>query len=110
MTNLRLLTERVFQNNANFVKDKSGLQLSQIIELILKLVAFKPLKAKAWKPLPKYIANNEAAVNIKNTDGRCFGYSLLYFIDPRKISHRHFDRPNLYKQEMFVRNQLAALP
>ena len=92
------------------MKEKSGLQLSNIIELILKLAAFQSLKANSWKPLPKYLANKKAVVNIKNTDDRCFGYSLLYFIDPPQITQRHFDRPNNYTNEMFVRNNLDDLP
>ena len=110
MYNLRTLTERILENNANFIREKSGLQLTTIYEMILKFAAYNPLKGKSWKPLPKYIASKRAIVNIRNTDVRCFGYSLLYFIDPPKISYRNLERPNNYTKEMFDRNKLADLP
>ena len=106
----RELTERILQHNANFIKEKSGLQLTNINELILKFAAFQPLKAGSWQALPKYLANKKAVTNIKNTDERCFGYALLYFLDPPNAHSYHLVRPTLYTREMFIRNHLDDLP
>ena len=106
----RLLSDRVLQHNANFIKEKSGLQLSNIYQLILKFATFQPLEGGAWKQLPKYLAKKQAVINIKNKDERCFGYALLYFMDPPKVSNRYSSRPTLYTPEMFLRNNLHELP
>ena len=37
---LRILTDRIKQHNAKFIRDKSGLQLSEILQLILKAVKY----------------------------------------------------------------------
>ena len=107
---LRLLTQRINDLNAKFIRDKSGLKLSGINQLILKMSSYDPLRARSWTPLPKFLANKKAIVNIKNIDNRCFGYAILYCIDPPIIVGRDKNRPTLYTQQMFIRNHLDDLP
>jgi hypothetical protein len=75
---LRRLTDRINDLNYKFIREKSGLQLSGINLLILKMSLYYPLKARSYKALIKFIANKKQIIYIKNTDYRCFGYALLY--------------------------------
>ena len=43
-----------------------------------------------------------------NTDNRCFGYAMLWFLDPPR-DRKHSTRPNHYPEQKFEDNQLADL-
>ena len=74
-----ILSKRNKERNAKFIRDKSGLALTRIIKLYLKMVAYKPLHGSSWKPLPNFIERKQAIVNIKNKNNRCFRYAMLFF-------------------------------
>ena len=84
---LQILTERIKEYNAKFIRDKSALRLSAILQLILKMAKYQPLQGSGWQPLPEYLEKKKAIINIKNEDERCFGYSLLFFLDRPHNSH-----------------------
>ena len=105
----RILTDRIKEFNAKFIKDKSGLRLSGILQLILKMAKYQPLQGSGWQPLPDYLEKKKAIVNIKNEDERCFGYALLFFLDRPRYSH-NLRRPYYYTPAIFKRNGLDALP
>ena len=106
---MRILTERIKEYNAKFIRDKFGLRLAGIFQLILKLSKYQPLQGSGWQPLPEFLVKKKAILNIHNVDERCFGYSLLYFID-RPRNRNHLERAIYYTDEMFNRNNLNSLP
>ena len=61
---LRLLTDRIKEFNAKFIRDKSGLRLAGVLQFILKIVKYAPLQGRGWKPLSKFLSNKKAIVNI----------------------------------------------
>ena len=70
---------------------------------------YQPLLGSGWQPLPEFLEKKKAIINIRNDDERCFGYSLLYFLD-RPCNSKHLERPIYYNDEMFSRNSLDSLP
>ena len=60
---LQILTDRIKEFNAKFIRDKSGLRLSGIIQLILKMAKYQPLQGSGWQPLPEYL-EKKAITNI----------------------------------------------
>ncbi|MCP6768593.1 hypothetical protein NL529_27510, partial [Klebsiella pneumoniae] len=68
-----------------------------------------PLAGRGYQELPKFLSKKKAIINIQNTDNRCFGCAILYFKD-RPNTDNHFERPNLYTEEMFENNNLVDLP
>ena len=48
-----------------------------MIELDLHLLEFDPLRATSYIPLPTYIQNRKAVINIKNKDEKCFLWSVI---------------------------------
>ena len=106
----RILTDRIIEFNAKFIRDKNGLRLSRILQFTLKMVKYAPLEGRGWQPLPQFLSKKKAVINIQNDDERCFGYALLYFLDPQIDAHRHANRVYLYSEEIFERNGLVNLP
>ena len=68
-----------------------------------------PLAGRCHRELPPYLQSKKDIINIQNINDRCFGYALLWFIDPLRDRH-HSWRPNLYTEAMFERNNLVNLP
>ena len=95
-----LLADRIKQHNANYIRDKSGLVLAGISQLVLRGVKYAPLAGRGYQELPKFLQSKKAILNIRNTDNRCFGYAILYFKN-RPDAVNHFERPNHYTEQMF---------
>ena len=74
------------------------------------MAAYEPLSGLSWKPLPKFIDRKYAIVNIKNKDNRCFGYAMLFFLERPQLASRNYQRPALYTDTMFERNNMIDLP
>ena len=54
----------------------SGFKLDLISKCQLQIATYDRIGGSSYIPLPKYIQNKKATVNIKNTDEKCF--SILY--------------------------------
>ena len=106
---LRELYERMKQANAIYIREGSGWVLAGILEVLIKGAKYYPLAGRCYCELPKYLKAKKAIMNIQNTDDRCFGYALLWFLDQPRDRH-NWNRPNLYTNEMFELNNRADLP
>ena len=51
----RILTDRIREFNAKFIRDKSGLRLARVLQLTLKMVKYAPLEGHGWQPLPDFL-------------------------------------------------------
>ena len=78
---LRILTDRIREFNAKYIRDKSGLRLARVLKFTLKMVKYAPLEVRGWQPFPEFLSKMKAILNIKNNDERCFNYALLYFLE-----------------------------
>ena len=72
INSLQILTDRIKEFNAKFIRDKSGLRLARVLQLSLKMVKYAPLKGRGWQPLPELLSKKKAIINIHNNDERCF--------------------------------------
>ena len=66
------------------------------------------LTGRCHRDLFTYLIGKQAIINIQNTDDRCFGYALVWFLDPPR-DQRHNNRPLLYTEAMFEQNNLVDL-
>ena len=109
---LQILTDRIKEFNANFIRDKSGLRFARVLQFTLKIMKYASLEGRGWEPLPDFLSKKKAVLNIQNNDKRCIGYALLFLLEranhPEKTGNCL--RATLYKDDMFQRNHLEALP
>ena len=103
---LRILTDRIREFKAKFIRDKSGLRLARVLQFTLKIVKYAPLEGRSWQPLPEFLIKKKAIINIQNNDERCFGYALLYFLERANLPEKTCNclRATLYKDDMLQRN------
>ena len=63
--------------------DGSGWVFMGVIRLILKIDKWDPLKASSYIDLPPELKNKKALINMKNTDNKCFLWSVLRGLNPK---------------------------
>ena len=56
---LRILTDRISDFNAKFIRDKSGLRLSRDLQLTVKIVKYAPLDIRGWQSLPEFLTKKK---------------------------------------------------
>ena len=55
---------------------QSGLVLLQVGRLVISYDRYNPTRGSSYIPLPDWVANKKACINIKNNDELCFKYSV----------------------------------
>ena len=59
----------------------------------LDIAKYEPFKGGSYIPLPKYLANKKAIINIKNKDNDCFRWAIKSALFP---TDSHSDRTSSY--------------
>ena len=77
---LQILTDRIREFNAKFIKDNSGLRLAKVLQSTFKMMKYAPLEERGWQPLPKFLTKQNTIINFQNDDERCFCFAILYFV------------------------------
>lgn len=67
----------IFNEMQTFVLRGSNWTLNRIIRLELNINKYNPLRGSSYVKLPNYLKSKKAIINIKNTDNKCFLWSLL---------------------------------
>ena len=76
-------TNKIIEELEVYQKNGSGWYFNEVIQLEIHLVEFNPTKGSSYIPLPDWITNKKAIVNIKNKDEKCFIWCILRYLYPR---------------------------
>lgn len=60
----------------------SGFTLSTINEQLIQVNRYDPIRGSSYIPLPKYLKEKKAIINVKNRDNMCFKWAVLSAIYP----------------------------
>ena len=75
--NLQEVSEEILGRNANLLRKTSQATIENIASVTIKASSFRPLAGSSYQELPKYLDMKKCIINVRNTDNRCFGYSIL---------------------------------
>ena len=64
------------------MKEGSGWQLDEVLQLDFCLATYAPLKGSSYLPLPDKLRNTKAIVKFQNSDSKCFVWSVLTAFHP----------------------------
>lgn len=53
-----------------------------VVRLDIHSIVYKPLWGSSYIPLPKYLANKKAIINLKNDDDECFKWCITRALNP----------------------------
>ena len=62
----------------------SGWYFKEVEKLEIHTVEFFPNKGSSYIPLPEWIKNKKAIINIKNKDDKCFLWCILRYLHPKE--------------------------
>ena len=60
----------------------SGFVLESIVKFVLCITQYRPLHGSTYIPTPQWLAKKHCVVNVKNSDSKCFLWSVLSAIHP----------------------------
>ena len=87
------MTERIIENMAAMQQvEGSGWRFHSIIRLELHTVSYNPLRGEKWVALAKEVANKGAIINPKNEDNKCFLWSVLRKLNPKRKNSERIDK------------------
>jgi len=70
------MCDQVFESLAFFQTNGSGWTFHWIVDFEIHTEKYKPLCGSPWIPMPKFLAEKKALINMKNKDNQCFKWSV----------------------------------
>ena len=67
----------------NYQETGSAWYFKEVEKLEIHTVEYNPTKGSSYIPLPDWISNKKAIVNIQNKDDKCFLWCILRYLHPR---------------------------
>ena len=80
---LQLCMNEIITKIEIFNKGSSDWYFKEIDKLEIHTVEYNPTKGSSYFPLPDWISNKKAIINIKNKDEKCFLWCILRYLHPR---------------------------
>ena len=67
-----------------YQQNGSAWYFKEVYKLEIHTVEYNPTKGSSYIPLPDWISNKKAIVNIKNKDEKCFIWCILRYLHPKE--------------------------
>ena len=61
---------------------------------------YSPIKGSSYIPLPKFIENKKACINVRNEDNQCFKYAILSALHPCETNAHRVNQYRKYEHEL----------
>ncbi|XP_055385864.1 uncharacterized protein LOC129614933 [Condylostylus longicornis] len=87
------MMQNIIKKTDEFQERDSGWALIKIIHLEINVNEYKPLRGSQYLPLPLFIKNKKACINIMNSDEYCFKWSVAAAFH----TGNHPERTSTYK-------------
>ena len=79
-----------------YQENGSDWYFKEVVRLEIHIVDYKPMKGGSYIPLPAFVKNKNAIINIKNEDDKCFLWSVLRYLHPKEVhGERRSDLKNM---------------
>ena len=69
-------------------------------KLEIHTAKFRPLKGSSYLPLPDWLKNKKAIINMKNKDDKCFIWSILRHLYPKKKDPEYIGDLKVYEKTL----------
>ena len=76
--------KKIIEQLEIYVKNGSGWYFNEVVQLEIHIVEFNPAKGSTYIPLPDWISNKKAIVNIENKDQKRFLWCALRYLHPKE--------------------------
>ena len=76
--------KKIIEDLEAYQKNGSGWYYKEVVQLEIHISEFNPMNGSSYIPLPDWISNKKAIVNIQNKDDKCFLWCVLRYLHPRE--------------------------
>ena len=76
--------KKIIEDLQAYQKNGSGWYFKEVVQLEIHTSEFNPMNGSSYTPLPDWISDKKAIVNIENKDEKCFIWCILRYLHPRK--------------------------
>ena len=83
-----------------YQQNGSGWYFKEVTSLEIHTDEYKPMKGGSYIPLPDWIMRKKAIVSIRNSDDKCFIWSVLRYLHPRKKNDSRLSDLKRYENEL----------
>ena len=90
------MTDKILERLATFLASTSECVFHSVIQLDLHIVRYSPLGGETYIPLPEWLKNKNAIINILNKDNKCFLWCVL------RPNHIHHGIPIQWKKAFIL--------
>ena len=95
------MTDKILEGIAKYNKGGSNFIFKQILSLEIHTVQYEPLGGSSYIPLPKALADKNAIINLKNTDNKCFMWTVTRGLHSTKDHPERIDTKLIKSTENF---------
>ena len=74
----------------SYTEKGSGWYFKEVEKLEIHTTEFNPTKGSSYIPLPDWITNKKAIINIQNKDEKCFLWCILRYLYPKERDEQRF--------------------
>ena len=80
---IQLCKDEIEAKIETYQESGSAWYFKEVDKLEIHTVEYNPTKGSSYIPLPDWISNKKAIINIKNKDEKCFLWCILRYLHPR---------------------------
>ena len=100
--------KKIIKDLEIFQKNGSGWYFKEVVKLEIHTVEYNPTKGSSYIPLPGWILNKKAIVNIQNKDEKCLLWCILRYLHPKEIHEERLT--DLKKYEFSLNTKGITFP
>ena len=100
--------KKIIEDIETYQTNGSGWYFNEVVQLEFHTVEFNPRKGSSYIPLPDWITNKKAIVNIQNKDEKCFLWCVLRYLHPKEDNDSRLK--NLKKYENSLNTKGITFP
>ena len=78
-----MCVKKIIEDLEEYQKNGSGWYFKEVVQLEIHTAENGVMKGSSYIPLPDWISNKKAIVNIENKDEKCFIWCILRYLHPR---------------------------
>ena len=100
--------KKILKNFDEYNNNQSGWYFKEVLRLEIHTTEIASVNGSSYLPLPDWIKNKKAIVNIQNKDDKCFIWCILRYLYPRK--HNDSRIKDLKKYEFSLNTKGITFP
>ena len=83
-----------------FQERELGWTLKSILNLVVNIYKFSPMRGSSYIDLPPFIKNKKACINVENEDDECFKWAILSALYPARMGANRVTNYVPYKNDL----------